>query len=69
MTVGLELEDCCKVDIRVNPPLSSSSFSNRFSTVRLGHYTWRLDSYIFLLFSYSIRLNLICSCEILGRTE
>ncbi len=54
MTVGLghqkilwmELEDCCKVDIRVNSPLSS--FGSRFATVRLGHYTWRVDSYIIL---------------------
>ncbi len=57
----MELEcarDCCKVDIRVhirvNSPLS---------------YTWRVDSYIFVLFSYSIGFSLDCSCEILGRTE
>ncbi len=50
--------DCCKVDIRVhihvNCPLS---------------YIRRVDSYIFLLFSYSIRFILVRSCEILGRTE
>ncbi len=63
----MELEDCCKVDIRVNSPLSSSSFGNWYGTVRLGHYTWRVDYYIFLLFSYSIQFILICSCEILGR--
>ncbi len=49
-TVRMELEDCCKVDICVNLPLSSSLFG----TVRRGHYTWCVDSYIFLLFSYSI---------------
>ncbi len=55
-TVRMELEcprDCCKVYIRVhihvNSPLS---------------YTWRVDSYIFLLFSYSIRFILVRSCEI-----
>ncbi len=60
-TVRMEMEcarDCCKVDIRVhihvNSPLS---------------YTWRVDSCIFLLFSYSIRFILAHSCEILGRTE
>ncbi len=50
--------DCCKVPIRVhiraNSPLS---------------YTWHVDSYIFELFSYSIRCILVHSCEILGRTE
>ncbi len=50
--------DCCKVDIRVhirvNSPLS---------------YTCHVDSYIFLLFSYSIQFILVRSCEILGRTE
>ncbi len=50
--------DCCKVDIRVhnrvNSPLS---------------YNWRVDSYIFLLFSYSIWFILVCSCEILRRSE
>ncbi len=49
---------CCKVDIhvhiRVNSPLS---------------YTWHVDFYTFLLFSYSIRFILVRSCEILGRTE
>ncbi len=57
----MELEcarDCCKVDIRVhirvNSPLS---------------YTWHVDFYIFLLFSYSICFILVHSCEILGRTE
>ncbi len=59
----MELKDCCKVDIRVNSPLSSSSFGSRFGTVRLGLYTWRIDSYIFLLFSYSIRFVLVRSCE------
>ncbi len=56
----MELEcarDCCKVDIRVhiriNSPLS---------------YNWRVDSYIFLLFSYSIRFILVRSYEILRRT-
>ncbi len=29
----------------------------------------RVDSYIFVLFSYSIRFILVRSCEILGRTE
>ncbi len=29
----------------------------------------RVDSYIFVLFSYSIRFILVCSCEILGRPE
>ncbi len=60
-TMRMEMEcarDCCKVDIRVhirvNSPLS---------------YTWRVDSYIFLLCSYSIRFILVRSCEILGRTE
>ncbi len=60
-TVGMVLEcarDCCKVDIhvhiRVNSPLS---------------YTWHVDSYIFLQFSYSIRFVLDRSCEILSRTE
>ncbi len=62
-TLGMELEDCCKVDIRVNSPLSLSSFGSRFGTVRLGHYTLRVDSYIFLLFSYSILFVLVCSCE------
>ncbi len=59
--VRMELEcarDCCKVDIRVhisvNSPLS---------------YNWHVDSYIFLLFSYSIRFILVCSCQILRRTE
>ncbi len=57
----MELEcarDCRKVDIRVhirvNSPLS---------------YNWRVDSYIFLLFSYSIRFILVHSYEILRRTE
>ncbi len=59
MRMELECDrDCCKVDIRVhirvNSPLS---------------YNWHADSYIFLLFSYSIRFILVCSCEILGRTE
>ncbi len=56
-TVRMELEcirDCCKVDIHVhicvNLPLS---------------YNWRVDSYIFLLFSYLIRFILVRSCEIL----
>ncbi len=60
-TVLMELEcarDCCKVDIRVhirvNSPLS---------------YNWCVDSYIFLLFSYSIGFILVHSCEMLGRTE
>ncbi len=60
-TVRIDLEcarDCCKVHIRihirVNSPLS---------------YTWCVDSYIFLLFSYSIRFIFVRSCEILGRTE
>ncbi len=55
-TVRMELEcarDCCKVDIRVhvriNSPLSINS-----------PYTWRVDSYIFLLFSYLIRFILVC---------
>ncbi len=39
--------------VRVNSPLS---------------YTWHVDSYIFLLFPYSIRFILVHSCEILGRT-
>ncbi len=50
--------DCGKVDncvhIRVNSPLS---------------YTWHVNSYIFLLFSNSIRFILVHSCEILGRIE
>ncbi len=64
-TVRMEMEcarDCCKVPIRVhirvhirvNSPLS---------------YTWGVDSYIFVLFSNSIRFILVCLCEILGRTE
>ncbi len=63
-TVRMELEcarDCC---ICVNSPLTSSSFCSRFGTVGLGHYTWRVDFYIFLLFSYSIRFILVRSCEI-----
>ncbi len=43
-----------RVHIRVNLPLS---------------YTWCVDSYIFVLFSYSILFILVRSCEILGRTE
>ncbi len=31
-TVRMELEDCCKVNIRVNLPLSLSSFSSRYSS-------------------------------------
>ncbi len=53
----MELEcarESCKVDIRVNSPLS---------------YTGHDDSYIILLFSYSIRFILVRSCEILGRTN
>ncbi len=50
--------DCCKVPIHVhigvNSPLS---------------YTWCVDSYIFELFSFSIRFIFVCSCEILRRTE
>ncbi len=50
--------ECCKVDIcvhiRVNSPLS---------------YTWRVDSYIFLLFSCSIRFIVVRLYEMLGRTE
>ncbi len=46
--------DCCKVHICFNSPLS---------------YTGRRDSYIILLFSYSIRFILVSSCEILGRTK
>ncbi len=42
------------VHIRVNSPLS---------------YTWCVDSYIFVLFSYSIRFILVRSCDILGRTD
>ncbi len=41
-TVQIELEcarDCCKVDIHVNSPLSSSLFGSRFGTVRLGQHT------------------------------
>ncbi len=56
-TVRMELEcarDCCKVDIRVNSALS---------------YTCCVDSYIFLLCSYSIQFILVRLCEILGRTE
>ncbi len=60
-TVRMDLEcarDCCKVDIRVhirfNSPLS---------------YTWLVDSYIFLLFSYSVQFILVRLGEILGRTE
>ncbi len=63
-TVRMELEDCCKVDIRVNSPLFSSSLVCRFGTVRLGHYTWRVCSYIFLLFSYLIQFILVRSCQI-----
>ncbi len=63
-TVRMELEDCCKVDIHVNSPLFSSSFGNRFGTLRLGHYTWCVDSYIFLLFSYSFQFILVRSCKI-----
>ncbi len=54
----MELEcarDCCKVDIRVhirvNSPLS---------------YTWCVDSYIFLLFSYSISVH---SCSFMWNTR
>ncbi len=57
----MELEcarDCCKVDIRVNIHINSPL-----------SYTWHVDSYIFLLFSYSIQFILVRSCEILGRTE
>ncbi len=57
----MELEcarNCCKVDIRVHIRVNS-----------LLSYTWRVDSYIFLLFSYLIRFILVRSCEILGRTE
>ncbi len=43
-----------RVNIRVNSPLS---------------YSWHVDSYIFLLFSYSIWFILVCSCEILVRTD
>ncbi len=60
-TVQMEMEcarDCCKVPIRVhirvNSPLT---------------YTWHVDSYIFVLFSYSIRFILVRSFDILGRTE
>ncbi len=63
-TMRMELENCCKVDIRVNSPLSSSLFGSRFGTMRLGHYIWHVDSYIFLLVSYSIRFILVRSCEI-----
>ncbi len=54
-TMQMELKGCCKVDIHVNSPLSPSSFGSRFGTARLRHYTWRVDSYIFLL-------NLVHSC-------
>ncbi len=63
-TVRMELEDCSKVDIRVNLPLSSSSFASRFGTVGVGHHIWHINSYIFLLFSYSIWFFLVRSCEI-----
>ncbi len=49
--------------------VDSCPFGDRSGTVGLGHNTWRVDSYIFLLFSYSIRFILVHSCEILGRTE
>ncbi len=42
--------DCCKVDIPVNSPLS---------------YTGLDDSYIILLFSYSIRFIHVCLCSLL----
>ncbi len=63
-TVRMELEDCCRVDIHDNSPLTSSTFVSRFGTVRLGHYPWHVDSYIFLLFSYSFRFFFVRSCEI-----
>ncbi len=63
-TVRMKLEDCCKADIRVNSPLSSPSFGCRFGRMKLGHYTRRVDSYIFLLFSYSNRFILVRLCEI-----
>ncbi len=46
--------------------VNSSSFGSRFGTLRLGHSTCCVDSYLFLLFSYSIRFILVRSCEILG---
>ncbi len=42
------------VNTRVNSPLS---------------YTCHVDSYIFILFSYSFRFVLVRLCQILGRTE
>ncbi len=50
--------DCCKVDIRVHIRVNSPLTNN-----------WHVDSYIFLLFSYSIRFILVHSCEILRRIE
>ncbi len=60
-TMWMEMEcarDCRKVDIRVHIRVKSPL-----------SYNWRVDSYIFLLFSYSIRFILVDSCEILGRTK
>ncbi len=60
-TVRMELEcarDCCKVDIRVHIRVNSPCLTPGM-----------FDSYIFLLFSYSIRFILVRSCEILVRTE
>ncbi len=57
----MELEcarDCRKVDMHAN----SCSYSPL-------SYIWRVDACIFLLFSISIRFILVCSCEILGRTD
>ncbi len=38
-------------------------------TINSNSVLLHVDSYIFLLFSYSIRFILVRSCEILGRTE
>ncbi len=50
--------DFCKVDIHFHIRVNS-----------LLSYTWHVDSYIFLLFSYSIQFILVRSSEILDRTE
>ncbi len=68
----MELEDCSKLDIRVNSSLSSSSFGNRFGTVRLEHmliptcsyyFLTQFGSFLFVHVKYLVELSSVLPCS------
>ncbi len=71
-TVQMKLEDCYKVDIRVNSPLSFSSFGSRFSTVRLEHlliptyshyFLTQFGLFLFVHVKYYVELGSLLPCS------